>query len=33
MPRCHVCHELVRPEDDFYRDERGRFVHADCADD
>lgn len=32
MIRCHVCRELVRPEDDFTRDEHGRFVHVDCLD-
>jgi hypothetical protein len=33
MPRCAICGESVRPEDDFSRDEQGRFVHADCAED
>lgn len=31
MPRCYECRELVRPEDDFTRTERG-FVHLDCLD-
>lgn len=30
MTRCALCPELVRPEDDFTRDDNGRFVHVDC---
>jgi len=28
--RCSGCRELVRPEDDFTRDDAGRFWHIDC---
>jgi len=32
-PRCPGCPELVRPEDDFTRDDTGRFWHVDCWED
>jgi hypothetical protein len=30
MIRCAICPDLVRPEDDFTRDDQGHFMHMDC---